>query len=306
MNTASNTLSSETPNYRIYDRTGGGVTQDIYATDLDDAIEQGREWIEDGNWSSNNDGIYRTITLEACVREIVRYPSTAAEGQSIDEDGDLLDSDGCIICTAADMGEIDEDATNDGDSHDCSGTYSDELPECEAYQAAKDGDVDVSDTDDQGHLWVSPHSLVGGLKENPGNWSNGGTSYSSKSVCKLCGCTKTETDKGSQCHESEARVVIEIEARDEATEKWLCEKHSENGYLPEWLAEMLDREDETLAHMQSEVGEIQCEAQDISHGIWMEIEDQDLSDLTRDEATEWLSDLRERLNEAKVEEGIDA
>lgn len=286
-------------NYRIYDRTGGGVTEDIYATSLEDAIEQGQEWIENGEWSDSDNGIYRTITLECCVREIVRYPSAPAEGQTIDEDGDLLDSEGYVICTAADMGEINEDATNDGDEHDCSGTYSDELPECEAYQAAKDGGVDVSDTDDQGHLWASPYSIVGGIKENPGYWSCGGTTTAIKCVCKLCGCTKTTTDKGSQCHESEAQIVIEIEARDETAETWLCEKHSENGYLPDWLAEMLDREDETLSHMQSAVSDLQIEAQDISHGIWTEIDEQDLADLSRDEAIEWLEGLKDRLEEAK-------
>ena len=75
---ASAATTAQTPNYRIYDRTGGGVTEDIYATSLDDAIEQGREWIEAGDWSGcagdDEDGgeTCRTIALECCVGEIVR------------------------------------------------------------------------------------------------------------------------------------------------------------------------------------------------------------------------------------------
>lgn len=41
---------SDRPNYRIYDRTGGCATEDIYAESLEDAIRQGREWIEAGDW----------------------------------------------------------------------------------------------------------------------------------------------------------------------------------------------------------------------------------------------------------------
>lgn len=49
-------------NYRIYDGTGGGATEDIHAVDLDDAIEQGREWIENGDW--NDSGSDAQITTE--------------------------------------------------------------------------------------------------------------------------------------------------------------------------------------------------------------------------------------------------
>lgn len=68
-------------NYRIYDGTGGGTTEDIHAADLDDAIEQGREWIENGDWSNSvsddDSGVMaavRTITLECEVGEILYRP----------------------------------------------------------------------------------------------------------------------------------------------------------------------------------------------------------------------------------------
>lgn len=68
------------PNYRIYDRTGGGVTHDIYAETLEAAIEAGREWIENGDWSGGDhkDGkTYKTIKLECEVGPIVYRPDTA-------------------------------------------------------------------------------------------------------------------------------------------------------------------------------------------------------------------------------------
>lgn len=95
-------------NYRIYDQTGSGVTEDIHASSLEDAIRQGREWIEAGDWEQGE----CEETLECAVAEIIR-----------DEDGD-----------------IDEDATWSADRHDCSGTLpAKDAPEC------LDGDPDSHD-----------------------------------------------------------------------------------------------------------------------------------------------------------------
>jgi hypothetical protein len=204
------------PNYRIYDRTGGGTTEDIYAESLADAIEQGREWIEDGDWSGvgaenadeNGETTYRTIELECCVREIV------------------LD----------DNGETDDDETDDGDYWNCSGEYSDQLPECEA----PDSDFGLDERDDEGHVWESPYSLVGGLRENPGVWGGSGTSMSFESVCARCGKYRREYEPGSQRNPDEALREITIRDRDEESEAWLKERHEDGGWIPDWLAEMLD------------------------------------------------------------------
>lgn len=283
MNTKSEilkTTSSILANYRLYDRTGGGGTEDIIAESLEDAIQQGREWIEAGDWSGD-DGVYRTITLECSVREIVRYPSPDANGKAVwhdgtelhaDEDGDLIDAEGCLYCTAADCGEIDEDATSDNDAHDCSGEYSDALPECEA-NAEDGGEADI-DADSDGHDWRSPHSLVGGLKENPGYWSGGGTITISKSVCACCGCYKTETDKG-QCHESESKIVIEIAPRDTDSEAWLKRIHADDdGWLPQWLAEYLDcppttrmTEDEAKEYVSDHSDDDELDKDDLEHAF---------------------------------------
>lgn len=190
-------------NYRIIDQTGGGATNDIYAESLEAAIEAGREWIEAGEWSSEN-GTYRTIELKCCVKEIVRG-----------EDG-----------------EIDEDATREEFGHDCSGTYSDELPECKA-------EANDEDADDQGHVWRSPFSLVGGIRENPGVWSNGGTRSTTKQVCRCCGMYRTEVDPGGQRNPDEALCTITLEPRDDDSEAWLKETNEEEGWLPEWLVAFL-------------------------------------------------------------------
>ncbi len=41
--------------------------------------------------------------------------------------------------------------------------------------------------DGHDHEWISPHSIVGGIKENPGVWGHGGGVIIHE-VCKYCGC----------------------------------------------------------------------------------------------------------------------
>lgn len=48
------------------------------------------------------------------------------------------------------------------------------------------------------HEWVSTYEVEGGLKENPGVWSMGGTKMVFKSHCEHCGLHRTETKYGSQ------------------------------------------------------------------------------------------------------------
>lgn len=199
------------------------------------------------------------------MREIVRYASAAdaTKGESIDEDGDLIDADGYLIHTAADMGEIDEDATNHNDSHDCSGTYSDELPECEA-------ESDCDDRDAQGHEWVS----VTDMGREFGTYSNGGTAHTHYEVCKCCGKYKTTKTPGCQRNPDEALEIIEIEDRDEASESWLKRVHDEDGWIPQWLAEYLDcpptvrmTEDEAKEYVADHSDEDDLDEDDLEHAF---------------------------------------
>lgn len=57
------------------------------------------------------------------------------------------------------------------------------------------------------HRWHAPHSVVGGIEENPGVWGHGG-GVTIHEVCKHCGCHRhTDTwaqdpEDGSQGHTS--------------------------------------------------------------------------------------------------------
>lgn len=61
-------------------------------------------------------------------------------------------------------------------------------------------------TEDE-HDWYAPHSILGGLEENPGVWGHGGGTISTD-ICKHCGCARTvdtwatNPSNGSQGHES--------------------------------------------------------------------------------------------------------
>lgn len=257
--------------YRIYDRTGGGVTHDIFAETLEDAIEQGRDWIEEGDWSgrAGEGGVYHIgIPLDCGVREIVRVPdlrsieslpdvgeaSVMPDGTVRVEcgpetpldmlpgrviDGASSDEDGWHAVILADVTVptmIDEEATLSGDAHDCSGEYSDTLPDCEMAEHASADDT----TDDEGHVWRQPYSVVGGIEANPGEWGGNGTNSRSLYVCRLCGCYRNESRAGSQRNPDEPREIVTIKDKDEDSEAWLKRTHEEDGFLPTWLAEMLD------------------------------------------------------------------
>lgn len=260
--------TSKKPNYRIYDRTGGGVTRDIRAESLDDAIAQGRKWIEDGDWSSAagmgnpvEDGVCYQIgvALECSVREIV-YVSDLSSIESlpgvyrIDIEDDVIiadidreavdavaqttgarlarvgewDDQGFArhaVCLAAPLPEIEGD-TICGDEHDCSGEYSDTLPDCEQAEHASTDDR----PDDQGHVWET-YLGTRGL---------GGTAMSHSHRCRLCGCYCDTHSAGSQRNPGEPRETVTIRDRDEENEAWLKETHEVDGWIPDWLAEMLD------------------------------------------------------------------
>lgn len=311
--------NTKSPNYRIYDRTGGGATQDIYAESLDDAIRQGREWIEDGNWSSEDGTIRKGVTLDACVRPIMRtvyyieasYTGCATDRRgpyaSLDEaraaadsirdtleecdvedanyayrlrethpdaevehvesyatgDGDC-DYTSIYSVTGQDVdGLINDEATGDQDAADCSGSHSDEEPEC-----TSEGPGD----DDGGHDWRSPYSLLGGLRENPGVWGRGGTTTETKTVCACCGKYRTETHAGSQRNPGDAESVVEYSDADEDSEAWLVRIHEEDGWIPDWLAEQLDRppttrytEETAKEYVESHTDDDDLEAEDLEH-----------------------------------------
>lgn len=154
-------------------------------------------------------------------------------------DGSTKDQDGyydMIVGGVALPEIIDEDATNEADRHNCDGSYSDTLPDCEQAEHAND----VDETDTEGHVWRHPYSVVGGCRQNPGVRSGGGTAISEHSVCRLCGMHRHEYMTGSQRNPGECDTIT-LRDRDKKSEAWLKETHEEDGLIPAWLAEMLGR-----------------------------------------------------------------
>lgn len=221
-----NTVISPRPNYRILDRTGGGVTHDIFAESLEAAIEAGRDWIEDGEFEK---GIHET-TLECGVRALHVVPSEdcpdalpalADYGLTRTDDGKLithvlpedrgeyakmihdaahhtatpdlvtdlviadeLDADGYYLLTVTPGPAWPKETIVDDEEHDCSGTLAAaDAPEC---IGSEDGE----------HDWVSPHSVVGGIRENPGVWGSAHGQIKCRKVCRHCGMYRV-TDHGA-------------------------------------------------------------------------------------------------------------
>ena len=77
-------------------------------------------------------------------------------------------------------------------------------------------------TNEDGHDWQSPFSIVGGIKENPGVWSLGGTKMSFYEVCSCCGMHKREKHYGSQRNPDEQDTAT-YEDADEQTLAWIEE-----------------------------------------------------------------------------------
>ena len=72
--------------------------------------------------------------------------------------------------------------------------------------------------DEDEHEWESPHDVVGGLKENPGVWSLGGTTMLFKTVCRHCGIFREETHYGSNRNPQQCDTIEYMEPDDDSLE----------------------------------------------------------------------------------------
>lgn len=235
------------PNYRIYDRTGGGETEDIYAETLEDAITAGREWIEAGDWEQDNDeetlacGVGEIIympDLEPIESALTEYAVSYEAGRivtyitatdlaagdldkiiaelaniaTVTTDGTDADGDTIVVITplaALDMIE-DESATRHAEEHDCSGT----LPAKDAPECLDGGD----------HDWRSPYSVLGGCKENPGVWGSGHGQVMIKTVCACCGLYRTVDYGATNSSNGTQTTRTSYEPADEASIAWLMRR----------------------------------------------------------------------------------
>ena len=71
------------------------------------------------------------------------------------------------------------------------------------------------------HEWLSPYSIVGGLKENPGVWGNGG-GVRIKEICRHCGMYKlTDTWATNPCDGTQGHTTVEYLEPDDESLAWL-------------------------------------------------------------------------------------
>ena len=78
--------------------------------------------------------------------------------------------------------------------------------------------------EDEDHDWESPLELVGGLRENPGVFSIGGTAFRYETVCRNCGMYKTVTDAGMQRNPGQLDREIEYTPANERSLAWVAER----------------------------------------------------------------------------------
>ncbi len=150
--------------------------------------------------------------IAACDAEMVAEAALETAREAIEgsdcprlwdlsEDGYVYDS---VIATSAEeaLGTA-RDNVDRGNYNDAEGTmWIDVRVHCrETDESARDtvqSDEDEPDCsgDDGVHDWQSPIELVGGIKENPGVWGNGGGVIITE-VCMCCGC-KRVTDTWAQ------------------------------------------------------------------------------------------------------------
>ncbi len=71
------------------------------------------------------------------------------------------------------------------------------------------------------HHWCWPHKVLGGIKENPGVWGNGGGTVT-KDVCSHCGQYRvTDTWATNPCDGRQGYVSVCYEPADEASLAWI-------------------------------------------------------------------------------------
>lgn len=71
------------------------------------------------------------------------------------------------------------------------------------------------------HDWQSPYEIVGGLRENPGVWSVGGTQVASKEVCSCCGAIRNTTSESTPGQYPRVPEQVEYEEATEETLAWV-------------------------------------------------------------------------------------
>ena len=258
-------------NYRIYDRTGGGSTEDITASSQKDAIAQGRDWIEGGEWGGDHESdedciaTCRRIELECEVGPIIYrpvQPETTAEIEQLtissvqwcDAQWQVAvaaaHATAAITLLTAETGGAwtASPVDSDGDvwlawappadvatEEDEEGTEAADRCDCSGTYSDPEPDCPV----DEG--WDFVGTDTAGLAEF-GCRSHGGTGMTCYAVCRNTGIYRDTYDPGSQRNPGQPLEVTTYRVGDEWSEAYIVDHHeSDDGYIPGWLATHLGR-----------------------------------------------------------------
>lgn len=90
-------------------------------------------------------------------------------------------------------------------------------------------DSPAPDCTEDEHGWRAPQSCVGGISDNPGCWSTGGTTMVFKRVCRHCGTYKIETRYGYQRNPGQ-RDKVEYTEPDDKSRRFVAECNNYVGW----------------------------------------------------------------------------
>jgi len=93
------------------------------------------------------------------------------------------------------------------------GEHTDEYEDAEVEAGPEPKEPECLDSEE--HDWQAPHNIVGGVKENPGVWSKGGTTLTFHRVCSRCGTHRHENSYGSQRNPGQIDTVSYEAANEE-------------------------------------------------------------------------------------------
>lgn len=246
-------------NYRVYDLTGGGVTHDIYAETLDDAVASGRGWIEAGDWSGSTDtdhedgviAVCRTIRIECCVGLLLSVPAEDAPSSLplLSQYGLTRQSDGSLLTHISASDHEHGRIVSEGVA---SGLYVATV----ALAPCADGDWPVTITpsaawpteiieDDEQHDCSGTYTDPEPDCPVAEGWDWVGTASDRNAhyeVCRNTGCYRDTASAGSQRNPGDPLEIVTYLERDDMSEAYVVERHTDDdGYIPEWLAEYLGR-----------------------------------------------------------------
>lgn len=139
------------------------------------ASDEPRTWVFGGD----SEGARKAVL---CPSEVVAHLESLAEDGDWGERESTIWVTGSAYCVVTDE-EIEHTTAIDPPEPDCD--------------------------DGQTHDWQSPHSILGGLEENPGVQGNGG-GVIIEEVCMICGCSKT-TDTWAQNPENGEQGLTSVE-----------------------------------------------------------------------------------------------